>query len=382
VAPFTLAEYKDIASRSKQIEAVIQNHLMPPWKADPEYRHYGNENILSDVERQTLLRWISEGAGKSPGNTNSRNKSLEEQFKSVSTPSHDKFLDIYMPAEFVNPGNNDDWVIQIITPANVGNVSLISNIEFLPGNRQMIHHANFKVIRYDKKYDNRIKPVLITYPDIVPGDTRFDEPFDAEDVLFYGGWLPGSSPMIWPEGTGFKVTERLYILFKIHYAPSPVKCKDRSGLRLYYTDIPLKKEIRLMNIGSFGGLAEPLPLLVIPPDTKKQFKVSYKLPVAINMVYIIPHMHLLGENFLAYAVNPAGDTIPLARIKNWDFNWQEFYKFEPAQHLEENTVIEIVGNFDNTNSNPFNHFNPPKWIKQGVSSYDEMLSMVILYYSD
>ena len=46
--PFSLLAYDDITIRSKMIQYVVSQRYMPPWQADPAYRHYLNERVLTD----------------------------------------------------------------------------------------------------------------------------------------------------------------------------------------------------------------------------------------------------------------------------------------------------------------------------------------------
>jgi hypothetical protein len=102
--------------------------------------------------------------------------------------------------------------------------------------------------------------------------------------------------------------------------------------------------------------------------------------VDISVLTINPHMHLLGKTFLAYAVLPQGDTLPLIRIPRWDFRWQYFYTFERILKLPRGTTIHAEGVFDNTAANPNNPFSPPREVReQGASmrSTDEMFQCII-----
>jgi hypothetical protein len=93
-------------------------------------------------------------------------------------------------------------------------------------------------------------------------------------------------------------------------------------------------------------------------------------------------MHLIGKSFLAYAIKPSGDTIPLIRINNWDFRWQYFYQFKTLLKLSRGTIIYVEGVYDNTASNPNNPFSPPKEIREregSMKTTDEMFQLIITY---
>ena len=67
----------------------------------------------------------------------------------------------------------------------------------------------------------------------------------------------------------------------------------------------------------------------------------------------------------AFAITPNGDTIPLIKIKKWDFRWQYYYTFKQPVKIGSGTTIHVYGTFDNTDKNPFNPNHPPKLVLQG-----------------
>ena len=60
--PFELITYQDVKKRIDMIEFVVQNNYMPPWPADPEYRHFSQEKCLNKEDKRNLLKWIKLGA--------------------------------------------------------------------------------------------------------------------------------------------------------------------------------------------------------------------------------------------------------------------------------------------------------------------------------
>ena len=134
-------------------------------------------------------------------------------------------------------------------------------------------------------------------------------------------------------------------------------------------------------MGTFG-VSPTVPVLVIPPDTVMTFHSDYTLLFDISILTINPHMHLLGKSFLAYAVTLQGDTIPLIRIKKWDFRWQYFYTFKKMLKIPRGATIHTEGVYDNTRHNPNNPFSPPRLVAEREGSMrasDEMFQFIITY---
>ena len=102
---------------------------------------------------------------------------------------------------------------------------------------------------------------------------------------------------------------------------------------------------------------------------------------SISLISIMPHMHLLGQSFKAYAITPNGEIINLVNVPKWDFNWQTTYTFKQLTPLPKGSVIYAQGVYDNTIDNPLNPHHPPKMIQYGWGSKDEMMNLVIYYVS-
>lgn len=60
--PFDLITYRDVAKRKKMVAKVTRERYMPPWPADPSYRHFVGERILTEEEIALLGRWAEQGA--------------------------------------------------------------------------------------------------------------------------------------------------------------------------------------------------------------------------------------------------------------------------------------------------------------------------------
>ncbi len=92
-------------------------------------------------------------------------------------------------------------------------------------------------------------------------------------------------------------------------------------------------------------------------------------------------MHQLGSYFIAYAITPAKDTIPLIEIKKWDYNWQEFYRFKRMVKIPAGSTLNAYAIYNNSESNLNNPHHPPKDIKfeWGMNDDSEMMRLVLLY---
>ena len=83
-------------------------------------------------------------------------------------------------------------------------------------------------------------------------------------------------------------------------------------------------------------------------------------------------MHLLGRDIAMSITYPDGRVQDLIKIDDWDFNWQYSYFFEKPLDLPKGSVLNVVSHYDNTSSNPRNPNKPPKLVKWGEATTDEM----------
>ena len=97
------------------------------------------------------------------------------------------------------------------------------------------------------------------------------------------------------------------------------------------------------------------------------------------MISVLPHMHFIGRKFKAVAETPSGETIPLIKIDDWDFNWQTTYQYKRMLKIPAGSTIRVEAKYDNTSENKANPFSPPRNIGYGWGSTSEMCNMIIYY---
>jgi hypothetical protein len=69
---------------------------------------------------------------------------------------------------------------------------------------------------------------------------------------------------------------------------------------------------------------------------------------------------------------PAGDTIPLIKIPEWDFDWQGSYLFTKVIKIPVGSQLFGIASYDNTVNNPNNPSNPPIDVYGNGSMLGEM----------
>jgi tetratricopeptide (TPR) repeat protein len=102
---------------------------------------------------------------------------------------------------------------------------------------------------------------------------------------------------------------------------------------------------------------------------------SYVLPVDVDAVSVYPHAHYLGKEMRATATLPDGSERDLLWIRQWDFRWQDQYRYRSPLFLPRGTRLSMRFTFDNSASNRSNRFSPPQRVRFGPRSTDEMAQL-------
>ncbi|HEY0976176.1 MAG TPA: hypothetical protein VGE21_01795 [Flavobacteriales bacterium] len=385
--PFPLVGYRDVRKKARTIQLVTSKGYMPPWPADTSYSRFLGERTLTAREIALIAKWVEQGTlagdtGAMPSPPHFAEGSLLGEPDAV----------VWLPEAFAIPGDNTDRFMVSKAPFTFERDTFLRAIEFVPGNRRAVHHMNGAIIQYaegakrdvfaGERYVDADRTASRdaferlalanddgTYPALTPNATNY---------------LPGLLPPILPDGIGgYRIKRQgAFLMNTIHYGPSLRDTTDRSRFNLWFAPRAPERPMREIQIGTLG-LTPVVPELVIPADSIKTFHSSYTLPAAISVVSLNPHMHLLGKHFVAYAVTPTNDTVPLVRINDWDFRWQYVYTFEHLLTLPQGSVIHVFGTFDNTADNKSNPFSPPREARAPKSGHmrttDEMFQFFVNY---
>jgi len=378
-APFSLLTYQDVAKRASFIKKVTQAGYMPPWKPDNHYRDFQNDRSLSAKEKQLIADWVDQKAPEG--------KQVKEQGNiiplSVTEAQFKRKPDyvLKMKKPFLVKGDNSERFIVFKIPFEQAQMQNVEAIEFESSNKKIIHHANFAIHPVEDGIDINQGDDYLNLTDDDRTKYAMYFPF-KKTMTYYGGWIPGTSFESYPNDMGWIMPKRGVVLLTIHYAPTAVDLEDISGINFYYKKTPINRKVSVISLGS-GGVGEKSiePYFMIPADEVKKFNLKIVTPEDQSLLYVWPHMHLLGKDFKAYAVTPQGDTIKLVSIPSWDFRWQEIYRFKKLVKIPKGSVLTIEGTYDNTKENPNNPSHPPKMVfsAKDMKSTDEMMTLVMVY---
>ncbi len=386
-AHFSLVTYAEAKNYAGAIAYVTREHLMPPWPADPHYTQFVGQRLLSERDIKVLQKWVEQGSEEGPAN---QLPALPKYpvGSTIGTP------DMRIPVQpFFLKANSSDRFLLVKVPFELPNDTFASVIEFAPGNKNVVHHVNGDMIKYqfDKKTDvfagEKVvdmvedSTILQAYQRLKLPNDDGSYPVLQKSVVNY---LPGVFAQRYPEGLGgyFLPRKGAFLLNDLHYGfTSKDDIWDSSYINIFFAKTPPSRPVKEFQLGTLG-VSPVEPDLVIQPNIVKHVSSHFKVPKDISVLTINPHMHLLGKSFKAYALQPNGDTIRLISIPNWDFNWQYFYTFKKMVKIPAGSTLVAEGVYDNTRQNPNNPFSPPQLVRDrngSMKATDEMFQFIITY---
>jgi hypothetical protein len=367
VAPFALVEAADAQKRAKTIAEVCAKGFMPPWKAARGYGCFREERSLGPRQIEALRAWAAAGAPAGE---------LAEALPAPPLPTTRWRLGepdyiVEMPVDFDVAADGDDIYRYFAVPSTLTSARDVVGVDFRPGDPSVVHHclAYLDVSGSARKMDEQ---------DPGPGFSLFGkgslEVKGDPDFVRQGpiaGWAPGNQPYAYPEGLAMELPGGVDFVLEVHYHKTGKATKDRSALAFYFADAPVERHVEGLVIGT--------EQIDIPPgDDAFGRYVFMELPADIELIDVTPHMHYLGREVEAYATTPDGEQVPLIRIDDWDFRWQDSYVYREPVRLPKGTRIEALFRFDNSARNPFNPSSPPRRVLEGWQTTDEMC---LFYFS-
>jgi mono/diheme cytochrome c family protein len=351
VAPFALLTYEDAAKRAKQIAAITQARVMPPWKATPGFGEFLDERRLTEQQIATLRDWAMHGAPEG----DLKEKPAPPSFATGWMAGQpDQVIEMTQP--YSVPAEGPDQFRCFVVPLNASEDEYVNTVEFRAGNPKIVHHA---ILFLDSSGEARKR-------EEAPGkgyDCVGGPGLDITGAL--GGWAPGATPATSRPGIAVTIKKGSDLVMQVHYHLDGKPEQDQSKLGLKFSKEPPTKGLTLFVLGN--------QRIDIPPgDNQYVVKASGVIPMDSEAIAIFPHAHYLCKDMKVDAHLPDGAVLPLIWIKDWDFNWQGAYRYASTVKLPKGTRLEMQYIYDNSAANPHNPSNPPREVKFGEQTTNEM----------
>ncbi|MFT5685859.1 MAG: hypothetical protein ACI8RZ_006814, partial [Myxococcota bacterium] len=337
IAPLSLTTYEEVSALSAAVSVAISSRAMPPWGADSTLQSYQDDPSLTDAEIQTVLDWIDAGTPEGDPETSVAGTPVAQ----VALPRVDLTLsmDVAFSPDF--PDGSDHYrCFPLSWPEDV--TRYVTGLDVRPGSDTLVHH----VIAF------------LATPDTVETFTALDEADPGEGYDCYGGpggsgapqwlggWVPGKSASVFPEGTGIGIEPGSGVVLQVHYAQTGVPDDDaRTEL-----DLIIESEV------DWPGTIQPITdvawvyggEMVIPAATEAVIhSLSLPLDVDLRMYSGGLHMHTLATSGRLWVEHEDGSTQWLASVPSWDFSWQQSYWLTEPVDFSAGDSINLECQWDN-----------------------------------
>ncbi len=360
IGGFSLLTYADARPRAGAIARATRDRHMPPWKPAPiAGLALVGDRRLSDRDIATLQRWVESGAPEGNPSDLPPRPDAPDGWR-LGTPD----LVATMPAPYTVPAGGADHLRSVVIPLAMTRGRWVRGLEFRPGAPRVVHHAN---IRVDRTRSAR----ALDGTDGAPGfDGRLTggAEFPAGQFL---GWTPGQLPPLLDDGTAWWLEPNSDLVVQLHLRPGERAETVQVRVGLFFADGP----------GTAAATPRRTPVMMrlgvqdldIPAGAAAYTTTdSFRLPVDVELLAIQPHAHFRARDVAASALLPDGTEQPLLHIPDWDFDWQDQYRLARPLTLPAGAVLRMSYRYDNSSANRRNPDRPPRRVRWGQRSDDEM----------
>lgn len=366
VAPMALTTYAETRPWAKSIVQAVTSKEMPPWDAEETFGGvFSNERSLTDNEIELIQRWVADGAPR--GNTQDAPEPLEFQNTNgwmIGEPD----LVVAMPEPYEVGDDVYDLYCAFaadLTEEQLPEKAWITAFQCKPGS-PIIHHFNGHLL---PPVDGKLPP-----PPKQPESASIS-PQGAGQYI--GGVSSGTDASVFPEGFGLPLEKGTRVTFDIHYHKEPgpgTGLTDLSHIGFKLTKTPPER-----SIGGTPSLMR-FDINIAPGDPDYQLgPVAQTLQHPIDVIALMPHMHMRGSKAKFEAFYPDGHSEVLLNVPKYDFSWQTVYYYKDMKRLPKGTRVEFTSWYDNSEEMAAERgFDPAQRVRFGQKSSDEMMMGFIM----
>lgn len=364
-APFSLLSFADVRRRGKTIARVVAARDMPPWHPVAGHGSFAGESRLSDEEIASVLAWVEGGMPEGDPAATPPPPSFASGWQ-LREPD----LVVAMPVAYEVPAGGPDIYRNFVVPLGLAEDRWLTAIDVRPSARTVLHHIIFS-------FDTSGRARALDGRDGQPGFAGMGgEGGGLNGTAAVGGWAVGGQARELPMGLARRVPKGADLVLRSHFHPSGKVENEQTTLALYFAKEPPTRSMVGLQLPPAFGVAAGLDV----PAGEREFKIadSFVLPVDALGVEVGGHAHYICKDMHVWATSPGGERSSVFWIDDWDFNWQNRYQYREPIEFAKGTRIDVAITYDNSAENPRNPHDPPRRVRWGLQSTDEMGSVTLL----
>lgn len=340
-APFPLLDEQDTKKHAAMVVEVVQQGRMPPWYGDAAHGTFRNHRGLSSEERAVVERWAGAGMPSGDGQDLPPPRALPTGAWRIGEP--DLVIEVKAPIRL--PADGVVPYKYFVLPHRFDHDTWVEAIEIKPKNERVLHHCNLARVKFGEKF--------------------------SQDG-FITGYVPGGDALVMDPGTAVRIPKGSVLALQAHYVTTGEPETDQLSVGLRFPRVVVQKEMQVTIAANFrfeipaGAMAHPV-------------KAVRALPADVEGIGLFVHMHLRGRDMTVVAENPDGTEETLLVVPNYNFEWQQSYRWHTGQKtFDRGTKIRALAHYDNSAWNPWNP-DPTQTVKFGLETTDEMMHLFMFW---
>jgi len=355
-APFSLQTFEEVRPRARQVASALRRRTMPPWKpANPPGTFLG-ERRLTDDEIAVVQRWVARGAPEGDARGRSRFAAPPLDWQ-LGTPD----LVLRLPSPYMLEPKGREQMRNVVFPVGLTETRYVKAWELKTTAPRVVHHATLVVDSAATARRLDAEDPAVGYEGLLPLSAQ------SPDGYFLG-WTPGHRPSVSRSDLAWRLMPGSDLVALLHLRPIERAERVDVQVGLYFTDAPPSRVPAMIRLNRQD--------LDIPASDAQFVAVDrYTLPVDVELHAVQPHAHYLARRIRGVAKLPDGRTTTIIDIPQWDFHWQDAYRFREPIVLPAGAELLMEWTFDNSTANRANPTQPPRRVTYGQRSTDEMADL-------
>ncbi len=344
-APFALQDYRHAVTRADMILEVVLEERMPPWYGARKHGPFVNERTVTEAEKTLLSQWIQGNKLEGDPALAPAPPVFPDSEWAIGEP------DLVLTAKDVEhiPAEGFIPYRYVTLPYQFAADTWIQGLEILPGNPEVVHHAN----------------LIYTLP---------GQPYDEQNG-FLTGKVPGGNPVDLAPGVGMMIPKGAVLTIQIHYVTTGKPETDQMRVGIRYADGVIVKR-------TFHQRIRPETIAIPPGEPFYRMSAEETIPHNATVIALFTHMHTRGRDMTFFADYPDGRSETLLTIPNYSFDWQLAYQYAPGtKRFPKGTKIRTVSHYDNSAFNPYNP-DPTVEVPYGDQTIHEMNDGYVFYLDE
>lgn len=344
-APFPLQSFRHAAARADMIREVVLEERMPPWYGARKHGPFANERTVTDAEKTLLLQWMAGGSPEGDPGLAPAPPIFPDSEWTIGEPN------LILTATEVEQIPAEGFIPYryVTLPYQFAADTWVQGLEILPGNPEVVHHAN----------------LIYTLP---------GQPYDEQNG-FLTGKVPGGNPVDLAPGVGMMIPKGAVLTIQIHYVTTGKPETDQMRVGVRYADGAIAKR-------TYHQRIRPEDIAIPPGDPFHRMSAEETIPHNATVIALFSHMHTRGRDMTFFADYPDGRSETLLTIPNYSFDWQLAYQYAPGtKRFPKGTKIRTVSHYDNSAFNPYNP-DPTIEVPYGDQTIHEMNDGYVFYLDE